>query len=186
MTQQPAPDYGQPAGYDFSDSRYVQDGYQPGYQAYGESYGQDDGGQPGYGGYAPANQVSYPRLSASLTLDDGSNRSYQLTEGVTVVGRGQDAQFRVPDTGVSRRHVEITWDGNNEMLAELGVPRRLEPDCRIGPRVERACRLAETARERIEREQSALLSGGRVHRGRSSPPGRVVPSPAPAPTRGGA
>ncbi len=69
---------------------------------------------------APANQVSHPRLSASLTLDDGSNRYYQLTEGATVVGRGQDAQFRLPDTGVSRRHVEITWDGQNAMLADLG------------------------------------------------------------------
>jgi len=120
MTQQPAPDYGQPAGYDFADSRYVQDGYQPGYQTYDESSGQYDGGQPGYGGYPPANQVSYPRLSASLTLDDRSNRYYQLTEGTTVVGRGQDAQFRLPDTGVSRRHAEITWDGQTAMLADLG------------------------------------------------------------------
>jgi hypothetical protein len=120
MTQQPAPDYGQPAGYDFSGSRYVQDGYQPGYQSYDESYGQYDGSQPGYGGYRPANQVSHPRLSASLTLDDGSNRYYQLTEGATVVGRGQDAQFRLPDTGVSRRHVEITWDGQTATLADLG------------------------------------------------------------------
>ena len=120
MTQQPAPDYGQPAGYDFSGSRYVQDGYQPGYQSYDESYGQYDGSQPGYGGYTPANQLSRPRLSASLTLDDGSNRYYQLTEGATVVGRGQDAQFRLPDTGVSRRHVEITWDGQTAMLADLG------------------------------------------------------------------
>lgn len=120
MTQQPAPDYGQPAGYDFSGSRYVQDGYQPGYQSYDESYGQYDGSQPGYGGYPPANQVSHPRLSASLTLDDGSNRYYQLTEGATVVGRGQDAQFRLPDTGVSRRHVEITWDGQTATLADLG------------------------------------------------------------------
>ena len=120
MTQQPAPDYGQPAGYEFSGSRYVQDGYQPGYQSYDESYGQYDGSQPGYDGYPPANQVSHPRLSASLTLDDGSNRYYQLTEGATVVGRGQDAQFRLPDTGVSRRHVEITWDGQTATLADLG------------------------------------------------------------------
>lgn len=119
MTQQPAPDYGQ-AGYDFSGSRYAQDGYQPGYQSYAESYGQYDGAEPGYSGYTPANEGSYPRFSASLTLDDGSNRYYQLTEGATVVGRGQDAQFRLPDTGVSRRHVQITWDGRTAMLADLG------------------------------------------------------------------
>lgn len=125
MTQQPAPDYGQPAGYDYPDSRYAQDpsGYQPGYQSYEsyeQNYGQHDGGQPGYGGYVPGGQESHRPLSASLTLDDGSNRYYQLTEGATVVGRGQDAQFRLPDTGVSRRHVEITWDGQIAMLADLG------------------------------------------------------------------
>lgn len=126
MTQQPAPDYGQQAGYDVPGSRYVQDpsGYQPGYQnhdeGYEQSYGQYGGGQPGNGGYVPADEASYHQLSASLTLDDGSNRYYQLTEGATVVGRGQEAQFRLPDTGVSRRHVEITWDGQTAMLADLG------------------------------------------------------------------
>ncbi|MGH3783896.1 MAG: DUF3662 and FHA domain-containing protein [Pseudonocardiaceae bacterium] len=121
MTQQPAPDYGQPAGFDSPDSRYGQNpsGYQPGYQNYEESYGQYDGGQPGYGGYAPGDQASYRQLSASLTLDDGSNRYYQLTEGATVVGRGQDAQFRLPDTGVSRRHLEIRWDGQVALLSDL-------------------------------------------------------------------
>ncbi|PZS14717.1 MAG: DUF2662 domain-containing protein [Pseudonocardiales bacterium] len=136
MTQQPAPDYGQPAGSDSPGSRYGQSpsGYQPGYQnfdqGYEQNYGQYDGGQPGYGGnapgdyapgdYASGDQAGYHPLSASLTLDDGSDRYYQLTEGATVVGRGQDAQFRLPDTGVSRRHVEITWDGQTAMLADLG------------------------------------------------------------------
>jgi pSer/pThr/pTyr-binding forkhead associated (FHA) protein len=36
------------------------------------------------------------------------------------VGRGQDADFRLPDTGVSRRHLEITWDSQSAMLADLG------------------------------------------------------------------
>jgi pSer/pThr/pTyr-binding forkhead associated (FHA) protein len=53
-------------------------------------------------------------------LDDGSNRSYALTQGSNVVGRGQDAQFRLPDTGVSRRHLEISWDGHTAMLSDLG------------------------------------------------------------------
>jgi pSer/pThr/pTyr-binding forkhead associated (FHA) protein len=65
-------------------------------------------------------QAGTRQLAASLTLDDGSHRQYQLAEGSTVVGRGQDAQFRLPDTGVSRRHVEITWDGRTAMLADLG------------------------------------------------------------------
>ena len=120
---------GQPApgqGYDQNYGQYG--GAQPGYgydQGYGEpNYG---GAQPGYPadpgaqGYAPPAVQTGPRqLAASLTLDDGSNRSYHLTEGSNVVGRGQDAQFRLPDTGVSRRHLEITWDGQVAMLSDLG------------------------------------------------------------------
>jgi hypothetical protein len=139
-----APDYGQPSGYDFPDSRYVQDpsspyaqdqshqydydrggGYQPGdrhpgYQHYDENYEQTyaqyGGGQHGYG----YDQDDHRQLSASLILDDGSNRCYQLIVGSTVVGRGQDAQFRLPDTGVSRRHLEVIWDGQTATLADLG------------------------------------------------------------------
>ena len=55
-----------------------------------------------------------------LTLDDGSNRTYQLLEGGNVIGRGQDSNFRLPDTGVSRRHLEITWNGQHATLSDLG------------------------------------------------------------------
>jgi pSer/pThr/pTyr-binding forkhead associated (FHA) protein len=65
-------------------------------------------------------QTGQRQLTATLMLDDGSNRSYSLTQGGNVVGRGQDAQFRLPDTGVSRRHLEISWDGHAAMLSDLG------------------------------------------------------------------
>ena len=145
-----APDYGLPSGYDFPDPRHVGDpnfpytqdqsrqygyeqegSYQPGYQHYEQTYGQYGGQQAPYGqdqyGQAQYGQAEYGygqgeycQLSASLILDDGSNRSHQLTEGSTVVGRGQDAQFRLPDTGVSRRHLEVTWDGQTATLTDLG------------------------------------------------------------------
>ena len=72
----------------------------------------------GYGGYG---QGDYPPGGATVTLqlDDGSGRTYQLREGANVIGRGQDAQFRLPDTGVSRRHLEIRWDGQVALLADL-------------------------------------------------------------------
>jgi FHA domain-containing protein len=126
--------YGQQPGYD-------QGGYggQPGYDqgGYGGApaggYGPPPGG--GYGGpppqqapdpYAqqgynpPAVQGGNRQVAATLQLDDGSNRSYSLKQGGNVVGRGQDADFRLPDTGVSRRHLEITWDGQNATLADIG------------------------------------------------------------------
>ncbi|WP_209623463.1 DUF3662 and FHA domain-containing protein [Saccharothrix coeruleofusca] len=118
--QQPGYDQGygqQPQGYDQGYG-----GQQPGYD---QGYGQPGYGQPGYAdpaqGYAPPAVQSGPRqLNATLHLDDGSNRTYNLKQGGNVVGRGQEADFRLPDTGVSRRHLEITWDGHSAMLADLG------------------------------------------------------------------
>ncbi|WP_053714576.1 DUF3662 and FHA domain-containing protein [Saccharothrix sp. NRRL B-16348] len=109
--------YGQQPGYD---QGYGQQGYgqQPGYD---QGYGQQGYADPAQGGYAPPAVQSGPRqLNATLHLDDGSNRTYNLKQGGNVVGRGQEADFRLPDTGVSRRHLEITWDGHSAMLADLG------------------------------------------------------------------
>ncbi|KAA9166738.1 DUF2662 domain-containing protein [Amycolatopsis acidicola] len=124
--------YGQPQG------GYDQGGYggQPGYdQGYGQPPQGGYGGAP-QGGYAPpaggpdpyaqqgyappAVQGGNRQLAATLQLDDGSNRTYSLKQGGNVVGRGQDADFRLPDTGVSRRHLEITWDGQSATLADIG------------------------------------------------------------------
>jgi hypothetical protein len=114
--------YGQQGGYD---QGYGQQGYgqQGGYdQGYGQQGGYGQGGDPyAQQGYAPPAVQTGPRqLNASLQLDDGSNRTYSLKQGGNVVGRGQDADFRLPDTGVSRRHLEITWDGQSATLADLG------------------------------------------------------------------
>ncbi|GAB3497140.1 DUF3662 and FHA domain-containing protein [Amycolatopsis cihanbeyliensis] len=82
---------------------------------------QDPYGQQGYAPPAPPPPMQGNRqLAASLQLDDGSNRTYSLKQGGNVVGRGQDADFRLPDTGVSRRHLEITWDGQSATLADIG------------------------------------------------------------------
>jgi len=118
----------QQGGYD--QQAYGQQGYaQPGYgqQQYGEQAGYDQG----YGAAAPAYDQGYQQggyqspaagrvLTATLQLEDGSGRYYQLREGSNIVGRGQDAQFRLPDTGVSRRHIDIRWDGQVAMLSDLG------------------------------------------------------------------
>ncbi len=67
----------------------------------------------GQGGYSSSGSA------VTLQLDDGSGRTYQLREGPNVIGRGPDAQFRLPDTGVSRRHLEIRWDGQVALLSDL-------------------------------------------------------------------
>lgn len=111
------PDYGQP---DYG--RYEQGGYPAPAAPAAPDY---DYGQPspaGYGGYPPpAPQADFQATGHGITLqlDDGSGRTYQLREGANVIGRGQDAQFRLPDTGVSRRHLEIRWDGQTALLQDL-------------------------------------------------------------------
>jgi hypothetical protein len=121
---------GQPQqGYGQSQQGYPQQGYaqpQQGWDAqqgyYDQGYGAP-GTQPGYGqpGYGQGGwDGAATELTGALHLDDGSGRTYQLKQGANVIGRGQEAQFRLADTGVSRRHVEISWDGQVAMLTDLG------------------------------------------------------------------
>jgi hypothetical protein len=143
--QQGQPGYGQPGyggqpGYDqaygqqqggYGQQAYAQPGYaQPGYdQGYGQQGGYQqpydqgyDGGydQQGYGQQQGGWGGYQQQVTASISMDDGSGRSYQLTDGTHVIGRGQDSAFRLPDTGVSRRHFEISWDGHQATLTDLG------------------------------------------------------------------
>jgi hypothetical protein len=93
-------------------------GYQQGYpaqgypqgQQYPQNYGQN------YGPTAAAPQ----EITATLSIDDGSGRSHQLQRGSNIIGRGQDASFRLADTSVSRRHVDVYFDGQSAVLHDLG------------------------------------------------------------------
>lgn len=57
--------------------------------------------------------------SVNLLLQDGSSRTYQVKEGSNIIGRSNDADLRLPDTGVSRQHAEITWNGADAVLVDL-------------------------------------------------------------------
>ncbi|MGL4306264.1 MAG: FhaA domain-containing protein [Mycobacteriaceae bacterium] len=126
-------DFGHPQGYyspaDPQYRQYQEPNYDPTYPA--SAHYPQQSYQTAYpnGGYQhneyqqPPTQAAYqPQqpLTVTLQLEDGSGRTYQLREGVSVIGRGQDAQFRLPDTGVSRRHAEIRWDGHIALLTDLG------------------------------------------------------------------
>lgn len=77
----------------------------------------------GWGGPSDApTQITQGRSSLAVTLhlDDGSGRSFRLQRGSNLLGRGQDAAFRLPDTGVSRQHADVKFDGREAMLTDLG------------------------------------------------------------------
>ncbi len=125
------PGYGQPG---YGQQGYGQPGYgQPGYgqQGYEQGYGYPPPGPQGAGSGGalegrpdwnapPAYPAAPPDIQAVLTVDDGSHRTYALQRGSNVLGRGQDAAFRLPDTSVSRRHVDIYFDGQVAVMHDLG------------------------------------------------------------------
>jgi len=105
---QPQPNWDQ--GYQQGYPGQGQQGYQQGQQYPPQNYGQN------YGLPAAAPQ----EITATLSIDDGSGRSHQLQRGSNVIGRGQDASFRLADTSVSRRHVDVYFDGQSAVLHDLG------------------------------------------------------------------
>jgi pSer/pThr/pTyr-binding forkhead associated (FHA) protein len=55
----------------------------------------------------------------SPVLDIGGSR-YPLAKGRTVIGRGSDADITLDDSGTSRKHIEILWDGSRGQVSDLG------------------------------------------------------------------
>lgn len=51
---------------------------------------------------------------------DIDGKRYPLTKPHTVIGRGSEADITVDDSGTSRRHVEILWDGTRAQVNDLG------------------------------------------------------------------
>ncbi|MEU7616229.1 DUF3662 and FHA domain-containing protein [Micromonospora rifamycinica] len=79
----------------------------PGYPAYDQGGGY--GPPPGHGGGA-----------RNVRLVSGDGRTYPLQMGSTVIGRGDQANLRLPDVGISRRHARLDFDGGQVVLTDLG------------------------------------------------------------------
>jgi hypothetical protein len=78
--------------------------------------------QAAAGGYQqPGRPVSGPPgagRGVRLVANDG--RTYPLSIGSTVIGRGDQANLRLPDVGISRRHARLDYDGAQVVLTDLG------------------------------------------------------------------
>jgi hypothetical protein len=51
---------------------------------------------------------------------DIDGKRYPITKSRTIIGRGSDADITIDDTGTSRQHVEILWDGKRGQVSDLG------------------------------------------------------------------
>ncbi|MEP7178411.1 MAG: FHA domain-containing protein, partial [Pseudonocardiales bacterium] len=60
-----------------------------------------------------------PINSPSLVVDQ-TNQRFELRVGSNVVGRGTDADLQLLDQGISRRHLDIQFDGNFATAYDLG------------------------------------------------------------------
>jgi hypothetical protein len=49
-----------------------------------------------------------------------AGRRYPIVHSRTIIGRGSDADITVDDAGISRKHVEILWDGERAEVNDLG------------------------------------------------------------------
>ncbi|HJC29032.1 MAG TPA: DUF3662 domain-containing protein [Candidatus Dietzia intestinipullorum] len=95
----------------------------PPMQAPASNYPVDSRPSAGWGGPSDApTQITQGRtsLTVMLHLEDGSGRTFRLQRGSNLLGRGQDAAFRLPDTGVSRQHADVRFDGREALLSDLG------------------------------------------------------------------
>jgi hypothetical protein len=66
---------------------------------------------------------------------DVAGKRYPIVKSHTVIGRGSDADITVDDSGISRKHVEILWDGSRAQVNDLGSTNGSQLD---GQRVNKA------------------------------------------------
>lgn len=59
------------------------------------------------------------KVSWSAVVDINGRR-HTLRRGTTIIGRGTDADITVNDASISRKHVELAWDGTRAQARDLG------------------------------------------------------------------
>jgi pSer/pThr/pTyr-binding forkhead associated (FHA) protein len=55
-----------------------------------------------------------------MLVIDQSNRRYDLRPGSNVIGRGTDSDLQLLDQGISRRHLDVQYDGHRATAYDLG------------------------------------------------------------------
>ena len=61
-----------------------------------------------------------PRIQHSALIVDGTGRRFELTRGGNIIGRGSESDLQLLDQGVSRKHVNVEFDGMFATVHDLG------------------------------------------------------------------
>jgi hypothetical protein len=84
------------------------------------SYPQQPGPAGGSAGaQAPPMQNHGPQHRA-MVIVDGTGRQFELQHGGNIIGRGSESDLQLLDQGVSRKHVNIDFDGSFATVYDLG------------------------------------------------------------------
>ncbi len=67
--------------------------------------------------YAPPQQQ---RGARAVFVVDSTNQRFELRYGSNVIGRGSESDLQLLDQGVSRRHVDVQYDGQRATIYDLG------------------------------------------------------------------
>jgi pSer/pThr/pTyr-binding forkhead associated (FHA) protein len=55
-----------------------------------------------------------------MLIVDQTNRRFDLRVGSNIIGRGTDSDLQLLDQGISRRHLDVQFDGNVATAYDLG------------------------------------------------------------------
>ncbi len=96
---------------------------QPHYAAAGgPQYAQPQQPPPAQPAQPPAFDPPPPprRATRAVFVVDATNQRFELRHGSNVIGRGSESDLQLLDQGVSRRHVDVQFDGSRATVYDLG------------------------------------------------------------------
>jgi hypothetical protein len=113
----PPPGYGQQQGFSLPPSA---PGMPPGGPPMGGPPPMGPPGSPAQISSQPTPPVTPLHTARQARLISSDGRQFAVAIGSTVIGRGEGAQVRLADVGISRQHARLDYDGTRMVLTDLG------------------------------------------------------------------
>jgi hypothetical protein len=77
-------------------------------------------GPSGYPQQAPPRHEPPRGTATAMLIVDQTNRRFDLRTGSNIIGRGTDSDLQLLDQGISRRHLDVQFDGHYATAYDLG------------------------------------------------------------------